>query len=172
MPFQHATTPDAALELRRIRTFLGWTQATFADAMGTSPGAISAWETGAKPVPVLVVRHARFLAQARIPRTAFMPTVPDAPQQRIYLTPGSTCHWQGCAQIPCGGLYLRFEYQVSRRRHLTGMACERHLDYLYDLLRVRIAEKERLEALRQRGTLRKRRARQRAREAATTPPTS
>src|SRR2546423_832716 len=118
MPFQRDTNPDAALEIRHIRTFLGWTQATLADAMGTSPGAISAWETGAKPVPVLVVRHARFLAQARIPRMAFIPTVDAAPPQGIHLTPGHTCYWQGFAQIPCGGVHLRFAYQVSRRRHL------------------------------------------------------
>jgi hypothetical protein len=42
----------------------------------------------------------------------------------------------------------------------------------YTTLRTRIAEKERLEVVRRRGTLRKRRARQRAREAAATQPTS
>jgi transcriptional regulator with XRE-family HTH domain len=168
MPLQHAPTPNAAMELRNIRTFLGWTQAELAHALGVSAGVISYWEHGTKPVPWPILKLSRYLALWSRPRSAFVGV--DAPQQRIAVAPGLSCSWRG--PEPCGGRCLEFSYQVSRRRHLVGSACEAHLDQLYDILRTHIAEKERREVLRQRGTARKRLARRQAREGVAASPAS
>ena len=118
-------------ELRAIRWYLGLSQRCFAGHLGVTGRSLSRWERGAKPVPLTVLRLARFLALWSTPLAQFLPAVSDADRPAITLNSGSECFRSG---VDCRGRWYTMDAPLSRRRSLGVRTCTVHLRHAYELM--------------------------------------
>ena len=119
-----ASSAAHAQELQAIRRHLGLSQRHFACLLALTPRSLCRWERGVKPVPLTVLRLARFLALSGTPPAQFISVRTDADQPRIALAHGEGCGWRSDA---CRGPWYTMEAHISRRRAVYAEACAVHL---------------------------------------------
>jgi len=117
LTFSYATDTPAKIgaELRAIRQHLGISQRRFAAQLGAHRTSVARWEAGVRPTPIATLRLARFLAEAHVAPSTFMPNPRAKP---VSLLPGCECWWQHYGEVKCAGAQYQLECVVSRQLHI------------------------------------------------------
>lgn len=142
-PMPEALAP-ASEELRAIRRTLNLKVTAMARLLGLTRATLYKLEAGTCAVRPGILTLARYLAaQAHTvpPALPWLPgetqparlvpvpvPVPGPASQGIALTPGAQCSW---ASERCRPPCWRFQARLDALHHVTGEACQHHLDTLY-----------------------------------------